>query len=312
MSVKWLLPIMFSLGMDVYAQPLNVRLKQALPAMKAYADSINSQCDGSGYRGRISHYVPCLELFLFPECRNPNGDSTLSEARFLSEWCRFVYMSMPGDDACWSMYERVYWDSILHADSLQLISENTSAIVSKWNPAKIAIQEFAPDAIFRFYFLYFGDSVNYWNPEDYSWWNASSRPKPMPVALRKPVVGKKGRKNRYPFVLEDPTLIVTPVSEWWLVLKGDSLFAVNLSSSGDFEKTVNPVQTFLDAICPSFVARLNSLTGENFIPESERKRMALAANWYWMPDSRARRKTETKGRMIVQFEMPWRHSQACR
>ena len=48
LSVKWLLPIVFSLGMDVYAQPLNVRLKQALPAMKAYADSINSQCDGSG------------------------------------------------------------------------------------------------------------------------------------------------------------------------------------------------------------------------------------------------------------------------
>ena len=39
------------LGIKGNAQPLNVRLKEALPAMKACADSIDSKCDGSGCGG---------------------------------------------------------------------------------------------------------------------------------------------------------------------------------------------------------------------------------------------------------------------
>lgn len=328
-SIACLLWITFLCCKESYSQPLNIRLHQALSEIKAYADSIDPLDNYPKYaEGKISRFIPCLDLFLFPGERKTNGDSSLvdsrflfmamskrekayrdtslSEKRFLSEWSNYVYLAPPSNRAQYIIYNRSYLDSLLCEDSLPIGLE---ASIER----NIVIQESNPDAIFFFYLLYYGDSARYWNVEDFYFQIMDSMW--LSVPLPKPVIGKKGRRNRYPFVMEDPTLVAVSAAKWLLLLKGDSLFVANPFGSGDFEIGVYPLQTFLDSICPFFVARLNSLTRENFIPESERRRMALATDWYWERYWLSRyydaKMHATKGRMIYLDGFPQKNSEGC-
>ena len=223
-----------------------------------------------GY-GEAKTYCPAYQVYAFIGDGAGKEEARLDVQELLCRWNEHRTILRH--------YERGYFaglDKRQLLDSLQSLrreSENVGRQVQSSYERSLFVAWLEPDFVMDLSFLYYGDTLKYWNPEEWMWDRSGFRPNTRKLLYPERFKNHKKlgwRRNDTRLYYTQPTILELRAGTLYVK---DSVMYSGFELDGDSLRLV-PWQEELDKVYPSFAKHFNGLENRRSIRPSQRTRIA--------------------------------------